>query len=94
MIHSDGFPADEAAWADELVSLRPLEAAGLLDGRPLLVVHGTEDDEVPTAAARALADAAAANGPADLRMVPGAGHWLRADPRVVATLIGWVERQR
>ena len=94
VIHTVGFPADEAAWADELVSLRPLEAAGLLDGRPLLVVHGTEDDEVPTAAARALADAAAANGPADLRMVPGAGHWLRADPRVVATLIGWVERQR
>lgn len=94
VIRTRGFPRDETAWAAELVGLRPLEAAGLLAGRPLLVVHGTEDDEVPTAAARALADAASATGPVDLRVVPGAGHWLRADPRVVATLIGWAERQR
>jgi putative redox protein len=93
VIRTGGFPRDEASWAAGLVSLRPLEAAGQLGTRPLLVVHGTEDDEVPPAAARALADAAA-NGPVDLRIVPGAGHWLRADPRVVATLIGWVERQR
>ena len=47
VIHTGGFPADEAAWAAELVALRPLEAAAQLGGRPLLVVHGTEDDEVP-----------------------------------------------
>jgi uncharacterized protein len=93
-IRTAGFPHDELAWGEELVALRPLEAAGELGGRPLLVVHGTADDEVPAAAARALADAAAPHGPVDLRVVPGAGHWLRADPRVVATLIGWVERQR
>jgi putative redox protein len=94
VITTPGFPADEAAWAGDLVGLAPLEAAGQLGGRPLLVVHGTQDDEVSTAAARALADAASGSGPVDLRIVPGAGHWLRADPRVVATLIGWVERQR
>lgn len=93
-IRTAGFPEDEEAWAAELVALRPLEAAGQLRGRPLLVVHGTADDEVPAAAAQALADAALPTGPVDLRVVPGAGHWLRADPRVVATLIGWVERQR
>lgn len=94
VISSSGFPPDVAAWAAELAALRPLEAAARLYGRPLLVVHGTDDDEVPTAAAPALADAAAASSAAELRLVPGAGHWLRADPRVVATLIGWVERQR
>jgi pimeloyl-ACP methyl ester carboxylesterase len=93
-IRTAGFPEDEETWGAEIVALRPLEAAGELRGRPLLVVHGTADDEVPAAAARALADAAAPTGPVDLRVVPGAGHWLRADPRVVATLIGWVERQR
>lgn len=92
-IRTAGFPEDELAWRDELVALHPLEAAANLGGRPLLVVHGNADDEVPTAAARALADAASPTGPVDLRVVPGAGHWLRADPRVVATLIGWVERQ-
>jgi len=94
VISSDGYPSDEAAWAADLAGLRPLDAAGHLDDRPLLVVHGADDNEVPTAAARALADAASPNGPVDLRIVPGAGHWLRADPRVVATLIGWLERQR
>jgi uncharacterized protein len=93
VIRSDGFPADEAAWASELSELQPLDAAAHLGDRPLLVVHGADDNEVPTAAARALADAAS-GGTVDLRIVPGAGHWLRADPRVVATLIGWLERQR
>jgi putative redox protein len=94
VISTEGFPTDEGNWAAELADLRPLDAAAHLDGRPLLVVHGADDDEVPTAAARSLAEAAAATGVADLRIVPGAGHWLRADPRVVATLIGWLERQR
>lgn len=92
-IRTRGFPKDVAAWAHEMVSLRPLEAAASLGGRPVLVVHGTGDDEVPAAAARALADAVN-DGRGDLRLVPGAGHWLRADPRAVATLAGWIERQR
>jgi len=92
VITSRGFPPDVDRWAAELGDLRPIEAAHQLDDRPLLVVHGSEDPDVPSAAARALADAA--SGPVELRLVPGAGHWLRADPRVVATLIGWVERQR
>lgn len=87
-----GFPPDVRSWAGELAALRPLQAAGRLGDRPLLVVHGADDPDVPSAAARALADAA--TGTVELRLVPGAGHWLRADPRVVATLIGWVERQR
>ncbi len=93
VIRPDGFPADEAAWAAELAELQPLDAAAHLGDRPLLVVHGADDNEVPTAAARAVADAVG-DGTVDLRIVPGAGHWLRADPRVVATLIGWLERQR
>ena len=92
-IHTEGFPADEAAWGAELAALRPVEAAADMRGRPLLVVHGSDDGEVPPSDAQALAEAASP-GPVDLRFVLGAGHWLRADPRVVATLIGWLERQQ
>ena len=91
------FPTDVDAWAAELDVVRPLDAAASLDGRPLLVVNGSDDVEVPTAAAWALADAARttdATGNVDFRLVPGAGHGLWADPRVIATLIGWLERQR
>jgi putative redox protein len=92
-ISTPGFPEDVDAWAAEIVALAPLDAAARLGARPLLVVHGSDDAEVPVAAARAIADAAV-GGPADLRIVPAAGHWLRADPRVVATLVGWIERHR
>lgn len=91
VITDPAYPADPVAWAAELADLRPVEAAAALGARPLLVVQGAEDPDVPTAAARALADAAGAH--AELRIVFGAGHWLRSDPRVVATLVGWIERQ-
>jgi putative redox protein len=53
-------------------------------------VHGTDDESVPALDARALADW---HGSAELRMIPGAGHGLRQDPRAVAVLLGWLERQ-
>ena len=92
IIHRRGFPRDIDAWAAEISALEPLTAVAALRGRPLLLVHGADDIQVPAAAARQLADAA--TGPVDLRIVPGAGQWLRADPRAVATLIGWLERRR
>jgi putative redox protein len=55
------------------------------------LVHGSDDPTVPVSDARALADAA--GGDADLRVIPGAGHRLRHDPRAVAALMGWMERQ-
>jgi pimeloyl-ACP methyl ester carboxylesterase len=55
------------------------------------MVHGSDDPDVPLSDARALADAA--TGPSELHTVLGAGHWLRADPRVIAILAGWLERR-
>ena len=90
-IKTPGFPASVEAWAKELSVLHPAEDAALLKGRPLLLVHGSDDRDVPLAGARALADAA--TGPSELHVVLGAGHWLRADPRVLALLVGWLERR-
>jgi hypothetical protein len=45
---------------------------------------------VPALDARALADC---HGSAELRIIQGAGHRLRHDPRAVAVLLGWMERQ-
>ena len=59
--------------------------------RPLLVVHGDDDDTVPVVDARLIAQA---HGSAELRMIGGAGHRLRHDPRAVAILLGWLDRQR
>ncbi len=91
VIRSPGFPADPIAWGEAFSALRPEQAAAGLSPRPLLVVHGADDEEVPVADGRRLAEAA---GPrAELRILAGAGHRLRADPRAVALLSGWLERQ-
>jgi putative redox protein len=55
------------------------------------VLHGDDDESVPAADARVLAQA---HGAAELRVIPGAGHRLRHDPRAVAVLLGWLDRQR
>jgi len=91
VITTPGFPASADAWVKELSVLHPADDAALLKGRPLLMVHGSDDPDVPVSDARALADAA--TGPSELHVVPGAGHWLRADPRVIAILVGWLERR-
>jgi len=92
VIKTPGYPGAPDTWAKELSLLRPKEDAELLKGRPLLVVHGADDPDTSADAARALSEAA--TGPSDLRVVFGAGHWLRADPRVIAILVGWLERHR
>jgi pimeloyl-ACP methyl ester carboxylesterase len=92
VISTPGHPVALETWAKEFSILHPIEDAALLKGRPLLVVHGSDDPFIPPDDARDLAQAA--TGPTDLRVVIGAGHWLRADPRVVAVLVGWLERRR
>lgn len=94
VIRSPGFPSDVGKWARSLMSLRPLESVEQLGDRSFLVVHGSEDTAVSVADARALAGRARTTGMVDLRIVPGASHGLRTDPRTLATLIGWLERQR
>jgi putative redox protein len=92
VIRTPGYPPDPDAWFVELTALHPKEDAELLKGRPFLVIHGADDPDTSVDEARALSEAA--TGPSDLRVVFGAGHWLRADPRVIAILVGWLERRR
>ena len=47
VVSTPAFPASVDAWAKELSVLHPAEDAALLKGRPLLVVHGSDDPDVP-----------------------------------------------
>ena len=91
MIDDPAFPPDVDAWSRELRELRAVACAPQVADRPMLVVHGSDDDLVPVFDARVLVDA---HGAAELRIVSGAGHRLRHDPRAVAVLLGWLDRSR
>lgn len=53
----------------------PLDHVAALGRRPLLILHGTDDDlDPPECAARLAAAAARASVPVELRFSPGAGH--------------------
>jgi uncharacterized protein len=90
VIRNTQFPADVDVWVRELRETRPLSLVTKLAPRPLLLLQGGDDDVVPAIDARALADC---HGSAELRIISGAGHRLRHDPRAIAVLLGWLERQ-
>jgi putative redox protein len=90
-VRSPGFPRAFDEWARELRRFRPVDAARRFAPRPMLVMHGDDDESVPTVDARRLADA---HGSAELRLITGAGHRLRHDPRAIAVLLGWLDRQK
>jgi fermentation-respiration switch protein FrsA (DUF1100 family) len=91
VIRDPAFPADLEEWARELREIRPLNLIGKIPPRPILLVHGANDEVVSVLDARALADAAFAQ--VELRVLSGAAHRLRHDPRAIALLIGWLDRQ-
>ena len=90
VLRTPGAPADPAAWAREIAEIDAIAAARMLAPRPLLVLHGSDDDVAPLDDARLLAEA---HGSAELRVVLTAGRRIRHDPRAIASLFGWLDRQ-
>jgi pimeloyl-ACP methyl ester carboxylesterase len=90
-VRTPGYPRSVDEWARAFRRFRPVTAAQRFAPRPLLVMHGEDDDSVPTTDARQLAEA---HGSAELSLLPGAGHRLRHDPRAIAILLGWLDRVR
>jgi uncharacterized protein len=91
VVRDPAFPADFGSWARELAEVVPAAAIGKIPPRPVLLVHGADDEVVHLEHARILTDAA--RDAVELRVLSEAGHRLRHDPRAVALLLGWMERQ-
>ena len=91
LVTDASFPPSFDQWSRELRTIRPLQCVAQYRPRSLLVVHGTDDDSVPDFDARVISDA---HGSAEVRIIAGAGHHLRDDPRAVAVLLGWLDRER
>jgi putative redox protein len=90
-VRTPGFPPSMDDWSRAFRRFRPTAAARRFAPKPLLVMHGDDDESIPTSDARQLAQA---HGSAELSLLPGAGHRLRHDPRAIAILLGWLGRLR
>jgi putative redox protein len=91
VVKDEKFPPSFDRWAAEIRNLNPAAAVRELSDRPLLLLHGENDELVPSMDTRILADA---HGTAEMHIISGAGHELRHDPRAVAVLLGWLARQQ
>ncbi len=92
MIRDLDFPDDPETWRGEMQLIRPIDVVKNIPPRSAMLVHGADDQRVPVSDARDLASAM--NFDVDLRIIHGADHRLRHDPRIVALLLGWLDRQR
>ena len=91
VVHDLDFPDSLDHWASQLRDFKTAESAKRLNDKALLVLHGNEDDIVPLLDARVIASTYSES---ELHVIKGAGHHLRHDPRAMAILLGWLERQR
>ncbi|MDI6755741.1 MAG: hypothetical protein QME78_15255, partial [Thermodesulfobacteriota bacterium] len=63
---------------------------GLIPPRPLLIIHGTEDDVVDVSHARSLYEQV--RGKADLFLIEGAGHRLRVEEQAMEKALEWLKK--
>jgi putative redox protein len=91
VLRSPDSPPEPARWIRAIANLDVLAAAAHIAPRPWLLVHGSEDDVVDVDHARLLHDAA--GDCIEMRIVPNGPHRLRHDPRAIAAMLGWLDRQ-
>lgn len=90
IISDPTYPVSVGNWIRELRTNKASAAVAHLSDRPLLILHGNVDRQVPYTEAVQLARR---HNSAELRVIDGADHRIRHDPRAIAVLLGWLERQ-
>jgi len=89
IIRDKDFPADPESFYLELESNAAVDYIAGVSPVPLLLVHGEDDEMVPTDDAKTLFDAA--GEPGELVLLPGGMHRLRKDPRTIDCLLDWID---
>jgi pimeloyl-ACP methyl ester carboxylesterase len=92
IIRDGAFPPDAACWLRDIHAASPLTRISAIAPRPLLIIHGEEDELISCSHAHQLYRAAGAG--AELMILPGAGHQLRRYPHAVNCCLRWLRTQR
>jgi len=90
-IRDKDFPQSAEEWFNGFRLVSPTNYIFRIAPRPLLLVHGNQDETVPITDAYKLYERA--KEPKHLIIVDGAGHGLRQDERAMAIVIDWLKSQ-
>jgi fermentation-respiration switch protein FrsA (DUF1100 family) len=88
-IRDADFPPSVGEWFDNLRLVTPVNHIAGIAPRPLLFVHGSQDETVPLEHARQLYEMA--GEPKRLVVIDGAGHRLRREDGAVAAILDWLK---
>lgn len=87
-IRDAGFPESAQDWLDDFLPITAVEHVGKIAPRPLILIHGSEDDVVPISHARRLFEKA--GEPKKLVVIEGAGHRLRHEQDAIRVVLDWL----
>jgi fermentation-respiration switch protein FrsA (DUF1100 family) len=88
-IRDADFPLSTEEWLDGFRQITPSDHIAGIAPRPLLLVHGGDDETVPLSHAHKLYKIA--REPKQLVIVDGAGHRLRQDDRAIGAVRDWLK---
>jgi len=88
-IRDKDFPTSLDWWFENLRQITPIEHISDVASKPLLLIHGTNDETVPISHSHQLYEKA--GKPKKLVILEGAGHRLRREDGVVSTILNWIK---
>lgn len=89
-IRDPSFPPSLEEWAKGFEQLSPIRYVRDISPRPLLIVHGTNDETVDPSHASELYGAA--GEPKDIALIEGADHRLRLNEPAMTAAMAWLKK--
>lgn len=88
-IRDENFPPSVEKWARGCRKVDPINHVAGIAPRPLLLIHGSQDELVPVSHTHRLYEKALK--PKKLSIIDGAGHRLRREDMMVSAILDWLK---
>ena len=89
-VRDDSFPPSIDEWASHFQQVSPIDCIEKISPRPLLIIHGDEDETIPPKHASWLYGKA--KDPRKLIMIPGGEHRLRTSEKAMKSAMAWLKQ--
>ncbi|MDY7030336.1 MAG: alpha/beta hydrolase [Thermodesulfobacteriota bacterium] len=90
IIRDTDYPPSLEEWLNGFEEVSPIRWIDRISPRPMLIIHGTNDDTIDVSHAWRLYEKA--NEPKEISIIEGAEHKIRTDKRPIHTAIKWLKK--